>query len=77
MAAAESYKVSASGQLSLPAPVRRRWNLVEGGRVDVLDLGFAVMTLPEGEASKLLNTLLPAEAHYRWVAELDDPDLRS
>jgi hypothetical protein len=43
--------------------------------VDVLDLGFGVLTLPAGYRGHLVNELLPAEAHYRAVA--DDPDLRS
>jgi len=77
MANAEQYKVSTSGQMSLPATVRHRWNLDEGGAVDVLDLGFGVLTLPSGSASKLLDQLLPAETHYAAVAAEEDPDLIS
>ena len=77
MATAEKFKVSSSGQMSLPAAVRRRWHLERGGRVDVLDLGFGVLTLPAGYRGRLVYELLPAEAHYRAVAAEDDPDLRS
>ena len=77
MAAVESFKVSSSGQMSLPAAVRHRWQLQEGGRVDVLDLGFGVLTLPEGDAARLLDRILPADDHYRAVAGEQDPDLAS
>lgn len=47
---ADTFRVSSSGQMSLPAAVRRRWHLDEGGPVDVIDLGFGVLTLPAGDA---------------------------
>jgi bifunctional DNA-binding transcriptional regulator/antitoxin component of YhaV-PrlF toxin-antitoxin module len=77
MATVEQFKVSTSGQLSLPAAVRHRWHLEDGGRVDVLDLGFGVLTLPEGHAAQLLDRILPADAHYEAVASERDPDLVS
>jgi len=75
MSGALSFRVSSSGQMSLPAAVRRRWHLEEGGRVDVVDLGFGILTLPEGGASRLLDRILPADAHYEAVAAEQDPDL--
>jgi hypothetical protein len=76
MATVHEYLVSSSGQLSLPAAARHRWNLDDGGPVDVLDLGFAVMLLPRGHARPLLDDLLPRDEHARFVASLsDDPDL--
>lgn len=77
MARTETFRVSASGQMSLPAAVRRRWQLEGGGPVEVLDLGFGVLTVPAGEAGRLLDELLPAEAHYASVEREDDPDLRT
>ena len=77
MAAVESFKVSTSGQMSLPAAVRHRWSLEDGGRVDVLDLGFGVLTLPQGGAARLLDHILPADAHYQAVEAERDPDLVS
>jgi AbrB family looped-hinge helix DNA binding protein len=71
----ETFRVSSSGQMSLPAAVRRRWHLESGGRVDVVDLGFGVLTLPAGHAAQLLDDILPADDHYRMVAADDDPDL--
>ena len=70
------YLVSTSGQMSLPAAVRHRWNLEHGGKVDVLDLGFGVLTVPKGDARRLLNDLLSADDHATFVDSLrDDPDL--
>lgn len=73
--ATDTFRVSASGQMSLPAPARHRWGLDEGGEVEVLDLGFGVLTVPKGEAGRLLDKILPADEHYRAVAEDDDADL--
>ncbi|MEJ7764897.1 MAG: AbrB/MazE/SpoVT family DNA-binding domain-containing protein [Acidimicrobiales bacterium] len=75
MARTEIFRVSASGQMSLPAAVRHRWNLERGGPVEVLDLGFGVLTVPAGEAGRFLDELLPAEAHYAATEREDDPDL--
>lgn len=75
--AAVRFRVSTSGQMSLPASIRRRWDLDDGGEVDVLDLGFGVLTVPAGAAGALLDELVPAELHYRKVADEHDPDLRT
>ena len=77
MAQAERFKVSASGQMSLPAAVRHRWHLEDGGQVEVLDLGFGVLTVPAGYFGRLLNEILLADAHYAAVAAEEDPDLTS
>lgn len=71
----ETFRVSTSGQMSLPAAVRHRWNLDDGGVVDVVDLGFGVLTVPAGRANQLLNDLLPADVHYAAVQAEEDPDL--
>jgi AbrB family looped-hinge helix DNA binding protein len=73
----ERFKVSTSGQLSLPAAVRRRWHLSEGGQVDVIDLGFGVLTVPVGSTGRLFDQVLPAEVHYSNVVNEEDPDLRT
>lgn len=76
MSDVQVYLVSSSGQMSLPAAVRHRWRLDEGGPVDVLDLGFGVLTLPEGEGRRLLGDVLSREEHAAFVESLvDDPDL--
>ena len=71
----ETFRVSASGQMCLPAAVRRRWSLERGGQVDLIDLGFGVLTVPAGQAGRLLDEALPAASHYALVAGDDDPDL--
>lgn len=72
----QEYQVSASGQMSLPAPARHRWHLDGGGPVEVIDLGFGVLTVPKGEGRRLLDDLLSADEHAAFVATLaDDPDL--
>lgn len=68
--------MSSSGQMSLLAAARRRWGLEGGGPVDVLDLGFGILTLPKGEGRQLLDDLLSRDAHAAYVRALaDDPDL--
>lgn len=75
MSAATEFLVSRSGQMSVPAQVRHRWGLREGGRVTVIDLGDAVVLLPPGARHKLLDDALSAEEHRAFVERLDDPDL--
>jgi hypothetical protein len=76
MSELQEYLVSSSGQMSLPAAARHRWNLDAGGPVDVLDLGFGVLTVPKGEGKRLLGDLLSRDDHAQFVSSLaDDPDL--
>ena len=68
--------MSPSGRMSLPAAARRRWNLQDGGPVDVLDLGDCVLTMPKGDGRRLFDDLLSHEEHDAFVWSLaDDPDL--
>lgn len=69
------FLVSTSGQMSVPAAVRRRWDLDNGGRITVVDLGDAVVLLPPGARQRLLDDALSAEEHRRFVAGLEDTDL--
>jgi len=72
----QEYLVSSSGQMSLPASARHRWGLDGGGPVDVVDLGFGVLTVPQGAGRRLLGDLLSREDHADFVRSLaDDPDL--
>lgn len=57
------YLVSASGQMSLPAGGRHRWDLDGGGPVDRIDLGFAVLTVPKGSARKLVDDVVTRDRH--------------
>jgi hypothetical protein len=72
----QEYLVSSSGQMSLPATARHRWHLDGGGPVDVVDLGFGVLTVPKGNGRRLLDDLVDREQHARFVRDLaDDADL--
>lgn len=76
MAGVQEYLVSSSGQMSLPASARHRWQLDGGGPVDVIDLGFGVLTVPKGEGRRLLGDLVTREQHAAFVRSLaDDSDL--
>lgn len=75
MASTSEFLVSKSGQISVPARVRRRWGLTDGGRVTVVDLGDAVVLLPHGAQQRLLDQALSSEDHLAFVNSLDDADL--
>jgi AbrB family looped-hinge helix DNA binding protein len=75
MSKSAEFLVSTSGQMSVPAAVRHRWGLDNGGRVTVVDLGDAVILLPPGGRQQLLANALTADQHLQFVSELDDPDL--
>lgn len=70
-------RVSARGQMSLPAAARHRWGLDDGGEVSYLDLGDAVLLVPGG-AAHARNELLDAVTADDWAdahAGFGDPDL--
>lgn len=46
--AVSRYRVSDRGQMALPAEARRRWDLVDGGAVEIADLGDALVIVPAG-----------------------------
>ena len=76
MSGVQEYVVSSSGQMSLPAGARHRWKLDDGGPVDVIDLGFGVLTVPRGDGRRLLGDLLSRDEHAEFVKSLaEDPDL--
>lgn len=75
-----SYRVSDRGQMALPAEARRRWNLTEGGAVEIADLGDALIIVPAGRGGLrgLLRAAIDEAGGYASlttrVAE-EDPDL--
>jgi bifunctional DNA-binding transcriptional regulator/antitoxin component of YhaV-PrlF toxin-antitoxin module len=76
MAATSNAKVSHRGQTSLPAELRHRWGVAEGGEVGFIDLGDAALTVPGGVAGPPaeLRRIL-AERYEAGLTSIDDPDL--
>ena len=74
-----AFKVSARGQLSLPADVRRRWGIEAGGSVEIVDLGDSVMLIPGGDGAlwRMIRAAIPPEAYKEITDEIgrEDPDL--
>ena len=70
-------KVSARGQMSLPAAARRRWGLADGGDVGFIDLGDALLIVP-GNVDALRQEMLGAIGPERWQEAqtgFGDPEL--
>jgi bifunctional DNA-binding transcriptional regulator/antitoxin component of YhaV-PrlF toxin-antitoxin module len=58
-------RVSARGQMSLPAQTRHRWGLDAGGEVGYLDIGDAVVLIPGG-IKKLRGKLIDTTSEQDW-----------
>jgi AbrB family looped-hinge helix DNA binding protein len=76
----KSYRVSERGQMALPAEARRRWNLSDGGAVEVADLGAALVIVPAGRGGlrSLVKAAIDDAGGYAALAATvarDDPDL--
>ncbi len=74
------FRVSERGQMALPAEARRRWNLADGGTVEVVDLGEALLIVPaaRGGLRALLRNAVDAAGGYPALADAasdDEPDL--
>jgi bifunctional DNA-binding transcriptional regulator/antitoxin component of YhaV-PrlF toxin-antitoxin module len=66
--------------MAIPAEARRRWNLEEGGSVDVADLGEAILIVPSarGGLQKMLREAIEESGGYASLAAhaaASDPDL--
>ena len=69
-------KVSHRGQTSLPAELRHRWGIDDGGEVAFIDLGDAALVVPGGigVATAELRRVL-RERYETGLAAIADPDL--
>ena len=69
-------KVSHRGQTSLPAALRHRWGIGDGGEVGFIDLGDAALVVPGGisVARRELSRVL-VDRYEDALKELIDPDL--
>jgi bifunctional DNA-binding transcriptional regulator/antitoxin component of YhaV-PrlF toxin-antitoxin module len=70
-------RVSHRGQASLPAQLRHRWGIEDGGEIAFVDLGDAALVLPGGAetARAELRRVLLGGAYEAAVEALDEPDL--
>lgn len=74
------FRVSERGQMALPADARRRWNMTEGGAVEVVDLGDALVIVPAGRGGlrTLLGNAIDEAGGYAELAgrvAAEEPDL--
>jgi bifunctional DNA-binding transcriptional regulator/antitoxin component of YhaV-PrlF toxin-antitoxin module len=74
---AATSRVSNRGQTSVPACLRHRWGIAEGGDIVFLDLGVAALVFPNGieDAQAEVRRVLLSGAYENGVALIDDPDL--
>jgi bifunctional DNA-binding transcriptional regulator/antitoxin component of YhaV-PrlF toxin-antitoxin module len=70
-------RVSRRGKTNLPAELRHRWGIEEGGVIAFIDLGDAALVLLGGiEAAKAeVRRLLAAGSYSAGLAAIDYPDL--
>jgi hypothetical protein len=66
--------------MSLPAETRRRWNLIDGGAVDVADLGSALVIVPSGSEGlrAIVRSAIDDAGGYEALAAAvadEEPDL--
>ena|GEM_PF-618656 len=78
--AISDYRVSERGQMALPAEARRRWDIADGGTVEVADLGDALVIVPAGRGGlrSILGNAVDEAGGYRSLADdvrQQDPDL--
>ncbi len=75
-----NYRVSERGQMALPADTRRRWDIVDGGAVEIADLGDVLVIVPAGRGGlrSLLREAIAAAGGYEQLvaaSAADEPDL--
>jgi bifunctional DNA-binding transcriptional regulator/antitoxin component of YhaV-PrlF toxin-antitoxin module len=74
------FRVSDRGQMALPADARRRWDLIDGGSVEIADLGDALLIVPAGRGglrSMLREAIEEAGGYAKLAGQVaaEDPDL--
>ena len=76
MAETMNARVSHRGQMNLPASLRHRWGMDDGGIVGVIDLDDAALIVPGGLAAarRELRDVL-RERYADGLDALADPDL--
>ena len=76
VSAAKDCEVSRSGRVTVPAELRTRWGLVDGGDVGFIDLGDTAMIVPGGLAAARAELRRVLRDRYEaGVAAIDEADL--
>ncbi len=76
MTATSNAKVSHRGQTSLPAELRHRWGIDDGGEIGFIDLGGAALVVPGGiEAGRRELRRVLAERYEAGLAAIEDIEL--
>ena len=76
MTTTTNTRVSDRGQTSLPAELRHRWGIADGGEVVFIDLGDAALVVPGGVAAARMELRRVLANRYDiGLAAVDDPDL--
>jgi bifunctional DNA-binding transcriptional regulator/antitoxin component of YhaV-PrlF toxin-antitoxin module len=69
-------RVSHRGQTDLPAELRHRWGIADGGDVGIIDLGDCALIVPGGIEAARAEVLRTVRERYEdGLAAIDDPDL--
>ena len=76
MSASTNARVSNRGQTSLPADLRHRWGIDQGGKIGFIDLGNAALIVPGGmEVARQELRRVLRERYAEGLAAIDDPEL--
>lgn len=75
-----NYRASERGRMALPATARRRWNLEDGGTVEIADLGAALLIVPAGRGGlrAMVRSAIDDAGGYETLAAkvaTEEPDL--
>ena len=78
--AISNYRVSERGQMALPSEARRRWDIADGGTVEIADLGNALIIVPAGRdgLQGILSQAITEAGGYTALVDQvvsDEPDL--
>ena len=72
----EGRRDSGRGRRAVPAELRRRWGLVDGGEVGFIDLGEAVIIVPGGVAAARAELRRVLDDRYEvGLTAMDDADV--
>ena len=76
MGATKTSRISNRGQTSIPAELRHRWGIDDGGELGFIDLGNIALVIPGGLAAAKAELRRVLRDRYEiGLAAIDDPDL--